>query len=160
MIIDIVKLKSGVVDYIDINEKLVVDDKLIKEASIISLNDTFVTGRITKNMNDYNLNLTLTGEMILPCSISLKPVSHKFEVEITGNFYDLLSEILENSKKTQNTIDIFPIIWENILMEIPMRIVSSDLDDVITEGDGWQLIDEEVHSNVNPELQKLKDLFK
>ena len=160
MIIDIVKLKSGVVDYIDINEKLVVDDKLIKEASIISLNDTFVTGRITKNMNDYNLNLTLTGEMILPCSISLKPVSHKFEVEITGNFYDLLSEILENSKKTQNTIDIFPIIWENILMEIPMRIVSPNLDDVITEGDGWQLIDEEVHSNVNPELQKLKDLFK
>lgn len=160
MIIDIVKLKSGITEYIELNEEIKIDDELLKENKIIELNNTNISGRITKSIDDYNLDLVLTGEMILPCSISLKPVSHPFEVEIKGCVGDLLEEIGEIAKKTQNTIDIFPIIWENILMEIPMRIVSPDLDDVITEGEGWRLINEEVRNDVNPELQKLKDLFK
>ena len=51
----------------------------------------------------------------------------------------------ENQRNFQNTIDILPIIWENILMEIPMRVVSEDVKDkdINMSGDGWKFITEE-----------------
>ena len=67
----------------------------------------------------------------------------------------------ENERNFKNTIDILPIIWENILMEIPMRVVNSDISSIPKEGKGWKLIDEdEEEENINPEFAKLKDLFK
>ena len=41
-------------------------------------------------------------------------------------------------------------------MEIPIRVVSNDLSDIKTKGDGWELITEE---KGNPSLAKLKDLL-
>ena len=71
-----------------------------------------------------------------------------------------LDELIENARNFTNTLDIFPIIWENILMEIPMKVVSEEIDDVKTSGNGWRLItDEENSKDINPELEKLKDLL-
>ena len=75
------------------------------------------------------------------------------------DFDELLKEINETLKKNQNTIDILPIIWENILMEIPIRVVGDKNQNLQMEGDGWKLITEE-EKKLNPELQKLKDLLK
>ena len=90
----------------------------------------------------------------MPCAITLKPVDYPFSVEINGELEELL---MENSKKFQNTIDIFPIIWENILMEIPMRVVSPNVDksDIKLSGDGWKFASDEESSN-NP-FSELKD---
>ena len=51
----------------------------------------------------------------------------------------------ENSTNFQNSIDILPIIWENILMEIPMRVVSEEANDsnITMEGEGWKFVTEE-----------------
>ena len=51
----------------------------------------------------------------------------------------------ENERNFQNTIDILPIIWENILMEIPMRVVSEEAknSDISLEGNGWKFVTEE-----------------
>ena len=43
-------------------------------------------------------------------------------------------------------------------MEIPIRIVSDDISDVKTRGEGWELITEDKNP-VNPNLAKLKDLL-
>ena len=95
--------------------------------------------------------------MVLPCSLTLKPVNHDFSLKIEGNLTEMLEEINEKEKNNQKTIDIFPIIWENILMEIPIRIVSDDVSDVKTKGDGWELVTDE--KSGNPTLAKLKDLL-
>ena len=71
----------------------------------------------------------------------------------------MLEEIGKNDKNLENTIDILPIIWENILMEIPMRVVNEDIHDATLKGEGWSFVTEEQPS-INPELQKLKDLLK
>ena len=64
---------------------------------------------------------------------------------------------MENfDKNYRNSIDIFPIIWENILMEIPMRVVSDEAKDYKIEGEGWKLVTEEEHSSP---FDELKDLF-
>ncbi len=132
MIIDITRLKSGIDEYALIDLKYSFNEE-IKSTNILKLDDVIIKGSISKSYDGFNLNVNVTGVMVLPCSITLKPTDYSFSIEI--------DEILEeNYKNNQNTIDIFPIIWENILMEIPIRIVNEDLTGVKTEGEGWKLI--------------------
>ena len=69
-----------------------------------------------------------------------------------------MEEIDENHKKIENSIDILPIIWENILMEIPMKVTSPDAYSVKAEGEGWKFVTDEMDTK-NPALEKLKDLL-
>ena len=113
-----------------------------------------VKGEISKNsLGEIMLNLTVNGIMVLPCAITLKPVNYPFNIEIEGTIDELLEK---NAKKCINTLDIFPIIWENILMEIPMRVVSADAKDIKLSGDGWKLVTEE---ETNKPLSGLADLL-
>ena len=164
MIIDLIKLKSGIIDQIDIDQDLEVEEKYLDNTEIIDMKKLHIIGYITKeDGDDYNLKVRVYGTMILPCSVSLKPTDYDFDFEIDDNIIELLEEIGKNVKKDEFTLDIFPIIWENILMEIPMRIVNSDIQDVKLKGDGWRVVTDdkkESDESVNPELAKLKDLLK
>ena len=162
MKIDLIKLKSGIIDKIEIDEILKVDDELLKENGILELKNVKVSGYINKDsIDEYNLNVKVYGIMVLPCSISLKPTNYEFSFEIDDNIDKLLEEIGIFDKNSENTLDIFPIIWENILMEIPIRIVNDDIHDVKMEGNGWKIITERTSDEeINPELAKLKDLLK
>ena len=164
MIIDLIKLKSGIIDQIDIDQDLEVEEKYLDNTEIIDMKKLHIIGYITKeDGDDYNLKVRVYGTMILPCSVSLKPTDYDFDFEIDDNIIELLEEIGKNVKKDEFTLDIFPIIWENILMEIPMRIVNSDIQDVKLKGDGWRVVTDDKKDSdesVNPELAKLKDLLK
>lgn len=160
MNIDITRIKSGIDEYIDIDDNIVFDVEKLKENNIIDIKAAKIKGIITKNNDSYDIDVILSGILVLPCSVTLKPVDINFENNITGNIEELLEEINESSKKTQNTIDIFPIMWENILMEIPIRVVSPEASNVKLEGEGWKLIDNEEKGSLNPGLQKLNDLLK
>jgi len=157
--IDITKLKSGLDDYITIDETYSFSKEELENSSILELNECEINGEITKNsIDEYIINIMVKGTMILPCSVSLKPVKHDFQVQIEGNIAQIMEEFNENFENNQKTLDILPIIWENILMEIPIRIVSDDISDVKTAGEGWELITDEKEM-VNPNLAKLKDLL-
>lgn len=159
MNIDITKLRSGIENYIAINETYTFSKEELKNSGILELNNIKINGEITKNsLDDYNINIIVEGIMVLPCSVTLKPVNYAFNINIEGNLIEMLSEFNENYENNQKTIDIFLIIWENILMEIPIRIVSDDISDVKTRGEGWELITEDKNP-VNPNLAKLKDLL-
>lgn len=160
MNIDITKLKSGIQSQIEIDEVYSFSKDILDGTDIMSLDDVNIKGYITSNsIDDYDLDVNVSGVMVLPCSLTLKPVNYRFETKIEGNIDELLGEINETLKKNQNSIDILPIIWENILMEIPIRVVSDDSANLKLEGEGWKLITES-EKRLNPELQKLKDLLK
>lgn len=160
MNIDITKLKSGIQSQIEIDEVYSFSKDILDGTDIMSLDDVNIKGYITSNsVDDYDLDVNVSGVMVLPCSLTLKPVNYRFETKIEGNIDKLLGEINETLKKNQNSIDILPIIWENILMEIPIRVVSDDSANLKLEGEGWKLITES-EKRLNPELQKLKDLLK
>ena len=160
MNIDITKLKSGIDKSIDIDINYSFSKAELENTDIIELNDVKIVGNLTKdNLNEYYIDLDVEGIMVLPCSITLEPVNYPFNVKISGNLEEMLEEINENSKKDENSIDIFPIIWENILMEIPIKVVSEKAKDIKLEGDGWRLITDETNGNINPEFQKLSQLF-
>ena len=160
MNIDITRLKSGIDSQVEIDMSYSFDNEMLKKTDIISLDNISVKGYITSNsIDDYDLDVNVDGIMVLPSSLTLEPTDYKFSIKIEGNIDELLKEINETLKKNQNTIDILPIIWENILMEIPIRVVGDKNQNLQMEGDGWKLITEE-EKKLNPELQKLKDLLK
>ena len=136
---------------IDIDGKVSFSKEEVQKAGILDMKEIYVKGSLTQ---EYQLDLNIKGEMILPCSLTLEPVNYPFDIKIDEN----LDEFIENTKKTQKTIDILPIIWENILMEIPMKIVSPKAKNMKTKGEGWELITDS-KSKANNGLAKLKDLL-
>ncbi|MGM9850363.1 MAG: YceD family protein [Bacilli bacterium] len=158
MNIDLLRLKNNVDKIIEINENLEFQKDQLENTELLDLKDVKATGELKKDsMDDITLYLNVTGTMYLPCALTLESVEHKFEFTIDDKLENVLEEV-KNDKKIENTIDILPIIWENILMEIPMRVVSPNAKPEKLKGDGWQFITEQ-KGNVNPELEKLKDLL-
>lgn len=141
MNIDITRLKSGLDDYITINENYSFSKEWLEKTDIINLDNVKITGEITKNnIDEYILNINVNGTMVLPCSITLKPTNYNFSIKIDGNLEQLYEEIGEKYENKQKSIDILPIIWENILLEIPIRLVSPEAKGLKIEGEGWELI--------------------
>ena len=160
MNIDITRLKHSIVTEIEINESMDVTKFELENSGILSLKEVDLFGTITKdNLDNYLLDLKIDGIMVLPCSITLKPVDYTFSTEISGNIAEMLEEINEIDKKGENSIDIFPIIWENILMEIPIKVTSPDSDKEKLSGDGWKLVTEDEENKVSNAFDKLKDLL-
>ena len=136
---------------IDIDGKVSFSKEEVQKAGILDMKEIYVKGSLTQ---EYQLDLNIKGEMILPCSLTLEPVNYPFDIKIDEN----LDEFIENTKKTQKTIDILPIIWENILMEIPMKVISPNAKNMKTKGEGWELITDSEEKG-NHSLAKLKDLL-
>lgn len=158
MNIDLLRLKNNVDKIIEIDENLEFQKEQLENTELLDLKDVKATGELKKDsMDDITLYLKVTGTMYLPCALTLERVEHKFEFTIDDKLENVLEEV-KNDKKIENTIDILPIIWENILMEIPMRVVSPNAKPEKLKGEGWQFITEQ-KGNVNPELEKLKDLL-
>ncbi len=152
MKIDITKLTSNILDILEIENNIIIPKELLKNTLIDDLKDVIFTGELTINEN-YELNLTgkIKGIMILKDDLTLKPTEYSF-----------LSEVEENLEKTQNMLDITDILWQNILVEIPSKVRSTD-EDIELSGDGWRVISEdkfnEERNNANNPFQGLNELL-
>lgn len=159
MIIDITRLRSGIDAEVIVDETYSFKEEELKNSGVTSIDDVKVEGAITLNsLSEIYLDLEVSGTMVIPCAITLKPVDYPFSISIEGSLEEFMDETKELTANCQNSLDILPIIWENILMEIPMRVVSEDAQDVHLSGDGWRLITGS-EENENSELSKLKDLL-
>ena len=81
-------------------------------------------------MINYDVNFTLTGEMIINDSLTGDEVPYKFNTNI--------EEKLENSLKS---LDLIEFLWQYIVMEIPMRFTLCD--DLSVKNDDYEVISEE-----------------
>ena len=156
--IDITELKNNKKTSIDFNEDVVILKDQIDNKNIINLKDIHISGSINKyEIDTYEIDSYLNGVMVIPDSVTLEPVDFEFEADIIGDLDELFSEIGQTFKKSENSIDIFPIIWENILMEIPIRYSLNKNN--LNSGDGWRIISDEDTPKYNPELKKLEELI-
>ena len=139
---------------INIDNDVTIPNELIKESTIRRLNNIHFKGCIKKLIDDtYQLEGTISGIMILPDDITLEDYEYNFTSEIE-------EKIEETSINSQKTLDIIGILWQNILVEIPLKTVNEKNKDLTLEGDGWRLIKEdEVKSSNNP-LSSLEELFR
>lgn len=136
MNISLTKLNTtGRVDF-DINPDL--SEYYKNNKDVEDIKNLRVVGTIIDNgTDDYEISLKITGDLILKSSVSGKSVAKKLNIE----YNDFANGLVENYKNSSNSLDILPIIWENILLEIPIRIVSPEDKPPITSGDGWEIIE-------------------
>ena len=119
MLIDLVRLKNDIDEYINIDFKYSFGEEFLKQTDLIKLDDVSIKGEITKNsLDDIELHLKIDGVMVLPCAITLKPVDYPFSIEFDKSLEEICEETTENLKKDENTLDILPIIWELSLIHI------------------------------------------
>ena len=140
MIIDLNKLLYD--SEIKINEKISYTDEYLKNTDILKLNDINVVGRIYIDYEQNNvIHLDVNGTMYLTDAITLDEVPYEFTVEIEEN--------LENSLKT---LDLIEFLWHYIVLEIPIRYTTSDIEELKNI---YQDVYEEKENTNNP----FKDFF-
>lgn len=99
-----------------------------------------VTGTIIDNSTlEYEIKLNITGTLVLRSAINGNDVFKNIDIK----YDDFINNLVEIYKNSSNTLDILPIIWENILLEIPIRAVNSEDMFESVAGDGWEVVSEE-----------------
>ena len=135
MYIDISKLLNYSLDEIIFEDKITIDPSYLKTTEIRSLSEIKIEGSFRREVDDLiSLEMSINGIMILPCSVSLEDVKHPFDIEI----YEVLDEEIngEYLKIEKNSVDIFKLIWQNILLEVQLKVISPNLNRDNIKGDG------------------------
>ena len=152
---------------IDLN-KLIIKDLVVDE-DIIFENKSLINGlkdvknahysgtiRLNEDEN-IELDLLLTGTMVLTDSITLDEIEKDFEIKIEETLSQEDDNFKEYFNNLQNTLDISEILWQNIVLEVPIRI-RKDEEDITLEGEGWQL-NKNDEEEIDPRLAKLQELL-
>lgn len=109
---------------------------------------------------DLNIQCVVT----LSCAITLDDVEYPINI-ITREIFSFD----ENDHEDEDiiivkgkTVELAPIIWQSIVLEIPLRVISKGAyDKVKRKGSNWELIEEnEQEEQLDPRFAVLKDLFK
>ena len=139
-------------DDITIDTKVSFPKEYYESSKIKGLNDIEVSGRIFYDEADnYYATINVSGDMLLEDSITLEEVSYPLDFTIDDN-------IPETCINKQNTLDLLEFLWQNIVLEVPIRYTKSDAHNM--KGDHWEVIDSEnVKGVASPELAKLKDYY-
>lgn len=158
MNVDLTKLIYGGSHEVLVSGEIKVPDDFLKNTDIRRISPVKVNGFIYNNDESYELNIKITGTMILACARTLKDVEYPFDI-------DIIEQIGDNDDNSlqiiQNRLDIFPIVWQNILVDVPLRVLAPDAKEKPLEGDGWRLITQDDNKEeIDPRLAKLKDYIK
>lgn len=131
MKIDLRKLYS--LASVDVDGTITFPEERLKSAGIIRLEDVSVHGKAIINYEDeIELNLDLSGKMYLPCAISLEEVEVPFATKI--------EEIIgENNINNNFYLDLSDVLWENIVLEIPIKVVKEGVQLETSSGKGWSV---------------------
>ena len=154
MEIDLSLLHSNNLDNIDITGEYELPKLYYENSNIIKLEKVKVNGTIERNDDSTDkIICTIEGTMIIPDSISLEEIKYDYNIK----FDDIIADSM---KKSENILDIFEFLWENIVLEVPLQFTKVD-DLGKFHGDGWKLISEdELKVANNPFSDLLKDFDK
>lgn len=121
-------------------------------------------GHYNESTNQLYVDYSLRGVMVLPCAISLEDVDYPFEIsnKVIFAFYKP-NEDEDVVEAKRDTADLNPIIFQDIILEIPAKIVKEGA--VLKQsGNGWRVINEddiaEKDDEIDPRFAQLKDYFK
>lgn len=125
-----------------------------------------VKGRAEIESKQVLFDFTISGEMVLPCSRTLVDVPYPFTIATKELFRFHKSDDIEDEDvhfAEDDTVDLTPIIKEEILLEIPMQVFceTEQKEGAAPQvGKDWQVISEEDKKNqIDPRLADLKKLL-
>ena len=155
---DISDLNNDTKEKLDIDLTIDFPEDKLNGTEIKKLENIKVKGSITRIENSvYHLTIHITGKMGLLCARSLENVDYPLDIFVDKNIGEV-----ENDEEIQviyqNSLDIFAIVWENIVLEVPLRVVKEDAS-FISEGNGWSLTDEDELKETNSPFSELKSML-
>lgn len=153
MYIDLAKVdEKGIV----IDDIVSFGDEYIKNTPIQKLDNVKIKGRAYYSVaNEIVFDCHVEGVMVLLDAIDLEPLDYPFSFEIS----EVLSE--NDDEKDQNelkTLDIMDVLWQNIVLEVPISVRREPDKKYHLEGEGWELVDEE-RKKLDPRLAPLLELL-
>ena len=142
-------LNYGKVEKIIIKQKISIPDELLVNTDIVDIKELNIDGTFDR---DNHLYLEVSGIMVIPESRTLENVEYPFDFIID----EKISEDSIYLQKRANYLDIISILWENIVLEIPMRLVKDENEPINLKGEGWELTE---NNNIDKRLAALTELL-
>lgn len=144
---------------LEINEDVVLAKELYENADILEIKDLHIQGKVNY---DYENNLVFAleakGIFLLEDAITLEAIDYPFSCEIDEKIENIEETCGSFYEKSKNTLDISEILWENIVLEIPISATNAKVEDIELKGSGWELAKEE-KDKIDPRLAKLTELL-
>lgn len=149
---------------IEFNEFIEFDEVTLSKVSHLrKLKDVNVSGDIHYDAkSDYAIaNLHVTGTMVVPCSISLEDVDVDFDTSSCEIYsFEKNPENDEVHETKKDIVELYPAIFQLIVMEIPFKVVKEGVK--YPKGKGWEVVSEEEYQaskkdEIDPRLAKLKE---
>ena len=138
-----------------------IDSSYYQNTDILEMPAIHVLFSISRDLNQEDIfRMEAQGNFYLQDSLSLESVLYPFHFEVEEKIdknNDFFEKILENSK---NTLDIIEILWENIVLEIPISYSASENSLNLENQEGYELTTEEKKKEeVDPRLAPLLGLL-
>lgn len=128
---------------------------------IRGLHDIQVSGKLRYDVDEDRVyaDIAINGTMILPCAVTNEDVPYEFETASTEVFaFAKTNDDVHEAKG--DVVELLPVIFQLILMEIPLKIVKNDV--TYPKGNGWEVIKESDYQKqkkdeIDPRLAKLME---
>ena len=153
MYIDLAKVdEKGIV----INDYVSFGPEYIDNTAIKQLDNVHIECRAYYSItNEIVFDCTVNGKMVLLDALTLEPCDYPISFEISEILSENASEINKNELKT---LDIMDILWQNIVLEVPISFRKNPDEHIEMSGEGWELVDENKKA-VDPRLAPLMELL-
>ncbi|MDT8859137.1 DUF177 domain-containing protein [Alkalihalobacillus sp. MEB130] len=147
-----------------------IDLSSLKELNpeIRSVSPVIVKGEVNYSGTLITFQLSIVGELILPCVRTLADVKFPIDLQITEHFHPTNDYVTADVDHDEinffegETVDLLPVIKERILLEIPIQVYAETEEERLAppSGKDWGLVTEEEHKNrVDPRLADLAKFF-
>ncbi len=108
----------------------------------------------------FEVAMDVAGDMIVPCAVTLEDVTVPFEFTANEIFSFINVEEDDVHVCHKSHIEIYPVLFQLILAEVPLKVVKDDAS--YPKGDGWEVMSEreyreKMENEIDPRLAKLKD---
>ena len=155
MLINLSDFKGS--DRLTIDTNIEFNEEDIEHSDLIKLDDVSAIGELYYLDSELIINLNVKGIMVLPDAITLEELRIPFDININESLSESTEENNEYFDKIKNTLDIKGILWQNIVLEVPIRVTKNETHEKLF-GEGWELIDEN-EKRIDPRLAKLSELL-
>ncbi|GAE24133.1 ribosomal protein L32p [Halalkalibacter wakoensis JCM 9140] len=135
---------------------------------IRSVSPFLVKGEVHYTGSMVTFQLSITGELILPCVRTLADVVFPIDLHVKEHFHPTNDYVTADVDHDEihffegETIDLLPVVQELILLEIPIQVYAESETERLAppSGKDWGIVTEEEHKNrVDPRLADLAKFF-
>jgi uncharacterized protein len=141
-----------------------------REPEILEVSPVRVEGRLDADAEIYSLNFTAEYSLTMPSSRSLTPVLVPMQLTVSEIFTtqayfeahqaELTEELLFILEK--DLIDLEESVADNILLEIPLRVLTAEeqASDTLPSGSSWQVLSEEDYQRLQAQTDEAESAEK